>query len=168
MLFSLFVTVLTFLLCLQDCSSTSLSVVGLVRGRRYEVTAETVEEFTRQVEGLAGLEMGEQSVLFRGKVLNSSDRLEDVGVSSGDVLNVLKGRKPSSSSSSMTKEEEDLTNIPRPEDFTSSEAYSEAMKNVVMLSFILHFYIVISVVFLYCYYCYSEPRRNEERNECNE
>jgi len=117
---------------LQYCYSSSISVVGLVRGRRYEVSADTVEEFTKQVEGLAGLDVGQQSVLFRGKVLNPSDKLEDVGVSSGDVLNVLKGRKPSSKatsddiiSNSGSSSQNDMLG-----DFSSSEAYSEAMKNV--------------------------------------
>lgn len=32
-------------------------------------------------------------MFFHGKVLDPSDKLEDLGVSAGDVLNVLKGRK---------------------------------------------------------------------------
>lgn len=71
-----------------------ISVVANVRGKKYEITAETVEEFSEQVESLAGLGADQQSVLFRGKVLNSDDKLEELGVESGDVLNVLKGRKP--------------------------------------------------------------------------
>ena len=70
-----------------------VSVVASVRGKKYDVTAETVEEFTSKVEEAAGLEAGQQSVLFRGKVLKASDRLDELGVSAGDVLNVVKGRK---------------------------------------------------------------------------
>ena len=71
-----------------------VSVVANVRGKKYDITAETVEEFSQQVESLAGLEANQQSVLFRGKVLDPADSLEDLGVASGDILNVLKGRKP--------------------------------------------------------------------------
>jgi len=70
-----------------------VAVVASVRGKKYDVTAETVEEFTIKVEEVAGLEAGQQSVLFRGKVLKASDRLDELGVSAGDVLNVVKGRK---------------------------------------------------------------------------
>jgi hypothetical protein len=70
-----------------------VSVVASVRGKKYDVTAETVEEFTTKVEDAAGLEAGQQSVLFRGKVLKPADRLDELGVSAGDVLNVVKGRK---------------------------------------------------------------------------
>lgn len=73
---------------------SSLSVVANVRGKKYEVSAETVEEFTKQVQKAAGIEADNQCVLFRGKVLNPSDKLEAVGVSAGDILNVVKGRKP--------------------------------------------------------------------------
>lgn len=40
-----------------------------------------------------GLDVAEQSVLFRGKVLAQSDKLEDVGVAPGDTLNVVKGKR---------------------------------------------------------------------------
>ena len=70
-----------------------VQVVASVKGKKYEVTAESVEEFTRTVEEVAGLEAGQQSVLFRGKVLKPTDRFEDLGISAGDVLNVVKGRK---------------------------------------------------------------------------
>ena len=71
----------------------SIDVVASVRGKKYEINAETVEEFTSKVEEAAGLEPGQQSVLFRGKVLSADDDLSEIGVASGDVLNVVKGRK---------------------------------------------------------------------------
>lgn len=71
----------------------AVTCVASVRGKKYDITAETVGEFSQQVESLSGLVSTEQSVLFRGKVLNPKDKLEDLGVGSGDILNVLKGRK---------------------------------------------------------------------------
>lgn len=90
--------VFAWLLLLTVCALVAnamppLQVVASVRGKKYDVTAETVEEFTTKVEAVAGLEAGQQSVLFRGKVLKAGDRLDDLGVSQGDVLNVVKGRK---------------------------------------------------------------------------
>ena len=70
-----------------------IDVVASVRGKKFEINAETVEEFTAKVEEAAGLEPGQQSVLFRGKVLSADDDLSEIGVSDGDVLNVVKGRK---------------------------------------------------------------------------
>jgi hypothetical protein len=61
-----------------------ISVVASVRGKKYDIAdVETVEEFTSKIESIAGLEAGQQSVLFRGKVLNASERLEELGVSNG-------------------------------------------------------------------------------------
>jgi Ubiquitin family len=57
------------------------------------IYVETVEEFTRQVEEIAGLESGQQSVLFRGKLLSATDSFEDLGIQNGDVLNVVKGSR---------------------------------------------------------------------------
>ena len=71
----------------------SVNVIASVRGKRYEIEAETVEEFTAKVESVVNLEAGQQSVLFRGKVLTPSDVLADVGVSPGDVLMVVKGKR---------------------------------------------------------------------------
>lgn len=45
----------------------SIPVVASVRGKKYDVEAETVQEFIEKVEALAGVD-GQQSVLFRGKV----------------------------------------------------------------------------------------------------
>jgi len=71
----------------------TVDVVANVRGKKFDISAETVEEFSQQVESVAGLEAGQQSVLFRGKVLDPADKLEELGVANGDILNVLKGRK---------------------------------------------------------------------------
>lgn len=71
----------------------SITCVANVRGKKYDISAETVGEFSQKVETVSGLTANEQSVLFRGKVLNANDKLEDIGIASGDILNVLKGRK---------------------------------------------------------------------------
>lgn len=73
--------------------NSPISVVANVRGKKFEVVAETVGEFNERVEALTGMEASAQSVLFRGKALHPSDRLQDLGVSAGDILNVVKGRK---------------------------------------------------------------------------
>jgi hypothetical protein len=57
-----------------------ISVVANVRGKKFTIEAETVEEFTEKAESMAELEAGQQSVLFRGKVLSPTDRLEDLGI----------------------------------------------------------------------------------------
>lgn len=78
--------ILIVLVCLAlICSviaaaSAGITVVANVRGKKYTIVAETVEEFTEKAEAMAELEAGQQSVLFRGKVLSPEDRLEDIGV----------------------------------------------------------------------------------------
>jgi hypothetical protein len=48
----------------------SISVVASVRGKKFDITAETVEELSQLVEGLVpGMDSAMQSVLFRGKVV---------------------------------------------------------------------------------------------------
>jgi hypothetical protein len=84
----------------------SVPVIANVRGKKYEVKADTVEEFSQHVAELTGIAADQQSVLFRGKVLSSSDSLEKLGISAGEVLNVVKGRRaapsPMTSRSSVT------------------------------------------------------------------
>jgi hypothetical protein len=84
-----------------------INVVANVRGKRYEVSAGTVQEVCNQVESLTGISCNEQNVLYKGKVLNSVDKLEDMGISAGEVLNVVKGRKvrpaPSTSATAGSK-----------------------------------------------------------------
>jgi hypothetical protein len=77
----------------QVAAVPPVQVVASVRGKKFDIEAETVEEFTSKVEEAAGLEPGQQSVLFRGKVLSADDDLSNIGVGEGDVLNVVKGRK---------------------------------------------------------------------------
>lgn len=93
MVFALFLCC-TLLAIVYVQAMPSVSVVANVRGKKFDISAETVGEFSAQVESLAGIEAAAQCVLFRGKVLNASDKLEEVGVSAGDILNVVKGRKP--------------------------------------------------------------------------
>ena len=71
----------------------SISITANVRGKRYELEAETVEDVCEAVEEVAGLDASQQSVLFRGKLLSPGKKLEDLGVSSGDTVNVVKGRR---------------------------------------------------------------------------
>jgi len=90
MTFAIFV--ICFLFVVVNCMPP-VAVVANVRGKKYDVSAETVEQFMQQVEGLTGIESSLQSVLFKGKVLNPTDKFDDLGISSGEVLNVVKGRK---------------------------------------------------------------------------
>lgn len=85
--------VLLLVMAAAAMAMSSIKCVANVRGKKYDISAETVGEFSQKVETISGLTANEQSVLFRGKVLNANDKLEDIGISSGDVLNVLKGRK---------------------------------------------------------------------------
>ena len=64
------------ILCIVSlaCSSSSIPVTASVRGKKYSVDASTVEEFTEKVESLAGLEVGQNSVLFRGKVYHIDNK----------------------------------------------------------------------------------------------
>lgn len=106
-----------------------ISVVASIKGKKYEIAdVETVEEFTQKAEGLAGIEGQQSSVLFRGKVLTSADKLEEIGVTAGDVLMVVKGRKQravvdSSPTDVSTGGFEDMN----PD--MNSEAYKKAMEN---------------------------------------
>lgn len=81
--------------------SIPISVTVSVRGKKFNVKASTVKDVMEQVESLAGLEPDSQHVLFRGKILSGDNDLSDAGVSSGDVLNVVK-RKISTSPSEST------------------------------------------------------------------
>lgn len=70
-----------------------MGIIASVRGKKIEVEAETVEEVSLCVQEKCGLDASEQSVLFRGKVLSATDKLEDIGVAPGDILNVVKGKR---------------------------------------------------------------------------
>jgi hypothetical protein len=73
------------------------NVIASIRGKRYKIQALTVDEFSRKVESLVGLKVADQNILFRGKALKTSDNFEDLGIENGSILNVLKGRKLSTS-----------------------------------------------------------------------
>lgn len=92
-MFSILSIFLVISLFIGVYSVAPVSVIANVRGKRYDVTATTVEEFSTQIEGLTGIEAAQQNVIFRGKVLNTSDKLEELGINEGEVLNVVKGRK---------------------------------------------------------------------------
>ena len=121
-------------------SMPAISVVASVRGKKYDVSdVETVDEFTQKVEGLvAGMESGQSSVLFRGKVLSGTDNLEEAGVTNGDVLMVVKGRKQRSSKADF-ENDDDLSPsvaggssaVPTGfEDAMDPDAMKQAMANV--------------------------------------
>jgi hypothetical protein len=83
------------------------------------------------VEAVAGLEASEQSVLFRGKVLSPGDILADVGVSAGDTLNIVKGRRARPNRASTGDDESlmemDGLKIP---DGMDAESYKKALGNM--------------------------------------
>jgi hypothetical protein len=106
-----------------------ISVVASIKGKKYEVAdVETVEEFIEKAENLGGIEAGQSSVLFRGKVLTSTDKLEEIGVAVGDVLMVVKGRKQRAVKSEVPEETGMATGLEGSMDM-NSDAYKEAMKN---------------------------------------
>lgn len=70
-----------------------IQISANVRGKRYELEAETVEEVCKAIEEKASLQAGQYSVLFRGKVLSPDEVLESIGVSVGDTLNIVKGKR---------------------------------------------------------------------------
>jgi uncharacterized ubiquitin-like protein YukD len=90
-----FLLVLVYLISVQCIAP--ISVTANVRGKKYEIVAENVEQFTKKVEELTGIESTQQNILFKGKVLSTADKFESLGITKGDVLNVVKGRKPSTS-----------------------------------------------------------------------
>lgn len=74
-------------------ASPSIQIAVSVRGKKYDLAAETVSEVLEKVKDIANLEDHQEHVcLFRGKVLSNADKLEDIGISAGDVLNVVKKR----------------------------------------------------------------------------
>ena len=102
----LFIVLLVLVLTSLCDAIPPMSVTANVRGKRYEVEAETVEDVCSAVSDLAGLEAKQQSVLFRGKLLSLADKLKDAGVSPGDTLNVVKGRRQRQRASSGDRERE--------------------------------------------------------------
>lgn len=70
-----------------------INVVANVRGKKYDVTAETVSEFSTEIETLTGIESSQQNVLYKGKLLAPNDKFDDLGISPGEVLSVVRGRR---------------------------------------------------------------------------
>ncbi len=62
-------------------------------GKRYEVNASNVSELQKEIKDTAGLSEDQQSVLFKGKLLNPDDDLESAGVVAGDVINVVPSKR---------------------------------------------------------------------------
>jgi len=88
-----FLFILTLFIVLANVSSMpAIGVVASVRGKKYDTMAETVSEVIEQVEKSANLEPDQHVVLYRGKVLKPTDNLEELGISPGDVLNIVKKR----------------------------------------------------------------------------
>ena len=92
-----------------------ISVVANVRGKKFDVTAESVEELTQKVEKLTGIDSSLQTVLFKGKVLGTQEKFDELGIASGDVLNVVKGRK-----SRVSTTEEVKASLSKPADASNS------------------------------------------------
>jgi hypothetical protein len=87
------VFLLAILMMVVASAMPPIQVTANVRGKRYEVTGETVEDVCNAVEDCSGLDAEQQSILFRGKLLDRESKLEDLGVAPGDTLNVVKGRR---------------------------------------------------------------------------
>ncbi len=62
-------------------------------GKRYEVNATNVSELQKEIKDAAGLSEDQQSVLFKGRLLNPDDDLEGAGVVAGDVINVVPSKR---------------------------------------------------------------------------
>ena len=73
-------------------SNGVVSVTANVRGKKFVVNACKVDDFVQQIENIAGLDFGKQSVLFRGKILSKTQSLEDLQIKSEECLNVFKNR----------------------------------------------------------------------------
>ena len=128
--------VVTFLVLAMACAIAvampPISVVASIKGKKYDISeVETVQQFIEKAEDLAGIEAGQSSVLFRGKVLTVTDKLEDIGVAAGDVLMVVKGRKQRTMKTEMMEDEAMSNGMSMgsedPMDM-NSDAYKEAMK----------------------------------------
>lgn len=121
------------MVCAIVAAMPPISVVASIKGKKYDISeVETVQQFIEKAEDLAGIEAGQSSVLFRGKVLTVTDKLEDIGVAAGDVLMVVKGRKQRTAKMDLMEDEAMSSGMSMgsedPMDM-NSDAYKEAMKN---------------------------------------
>lgn len=129
---NLAVTILVLaMVCAMSAAMPPISVVASIKGKKFDISeVETVEEFITKAESIAGIEAGQSSVLFRGKVLTVSDKLEDIGVAAGDVLMVVKGRKQRAAKLESMEDAMTSNGVATGfEDSLDSDAYREAMKN---------------------------------------
>lgn len=84
------------------CSLLALAAAGPVnvnvtlRGKKYQVNGASVGEIQAEMEKVAGLHKGQQSVLYKGKLLSSDDDLAAAGVTDGDTINVVPSKRPKS------------------------------------------------------------------------
>ncbi|EWM21355.1 conserved unknown protein [Nannochloropsis gaditana] len=115
-----FLLVVTLLCCcLTNIFGTAapVNVVVTLRGKKYDLSAESVQDIQAQMEGKSGLKPGQQAILFKGKQLGASESLSAAGVVEGDTLNIVPTKgdvprapppRPRASFSSASAEDEDL------------------------------------------------------------
>lgn len=122
---------LFLLVCVFVCMVSGVPAIGVVvsvRGKKYDAMAETVNEVIEQIEKSASLEPNQHVVLFRGKVLNEKDNLQDLGISAGDVLNVVKKRVQRVRAEDENQKESSVSSAKNP--YFSDDAMKAAAENV--------------------------------------
>jgi len=76
--------------------AVTMNVTAHFGGKNYSVAADTVSQLRTKVEKLSGVKAAQQNVLYKGKLLSTSDRswipLANFGIGQGDVLIVAKER----------------------------------------------------------------------------
>lgn len=78
-------------------SNEVLNIVCTLRGKKYDVSASSVADIWAAIEDQAGLEPAKQGVIFKGKKMtNGAQSLAEVGISEGDIINIVPQRKLSS------------------------------------------------------------------------
>ena len=119
--------------CALVSAMPPISVVASIKGKKYDISdVEIIGEFIEKAESIAGIDAGQSSVLFRGKVLTVTDNLEEIGVTAGDVLMVVKGRKQRTVKSDSIKDDSMSNSMSSGLEGASnydSDAYTEALKN---------------------------------------
>eukprot|EP00638_Chattonella_subsalsa_P004219 CAMPEP_0117748030 /NCGR_PEP_ID=MMETSP0947-20121206/8841_1 /TAXON_ID=44440 /ORGANISM="Chattonella subsalsa, Strain CCMP2191" /LENGTH=249 /DNA_ID=CAMNT_0005565551 /DNA_START=30 /DNA_END=776 /DNA_ORIENTATION=+ len=83
--------------CTCFFTAKAVQVTVILRGNKYDVSADTVSDIQKQIQKQTGLSLMLQSVLYKGSFLESEDNLIDIGVSDGDILNVVPNRRPKTS-----------------------------------------------------------------------
>ena len=82
---------------LYICAWQVLNIVCTLRGKKYDVSASSVADIWAAIEDQAGLEPAKQGVIFKGKKMtNGAQSLAEVGISEGDIINIVPQRKLSS------------------------------------------------------------------------